>query len=1661
MLSFTEHLEVISAARRRHSNAENDLYVRKMAVQQEKGKLASKEIKNVLQQEFKKEANTRIQLTKSLDNLYHKKTHSDLIKNWDSKVPILMIPIRLETKFVALDSRNLQLWVRIFPDDIAIQQHEELLTQLEFNEGKNYWEQFFTIEKEDSENEEAKKEAWDNLKSQFGANRSTWVAKLTLPTNWSDRTLLENATELTFKIPNTFKSHEWTKAPYTKMLPDKFVVTIFRRGRAVHEHVGNLIPDTLMLGHDPFDSDSAFKKTEDGIQFDQKFSWLSDFDQAVEIGMGMKIDLDRRFLLNNKDRSLEKIVVSGLSLSSDAQTSANILGQLLDNHSYTTGLSILPQGTATNNTERDSSGYKPNEEQQPKGYFEIPDVPLFQQDPNCDGSRLSKILGIHPFFLENVSLHNCRDHAESVLMNRALYPATLGYYIETLLEGATPIKMHGLIKEFFVNQITSSGPLPAIRIGDQPYGLLPASDFDSWSPVTRDSVSASFNTKIFQILTFFNQQWKIASRKVLYVGRENNEGVTLDPEEVFLDILGLEASSASFERRSGFLRDLPLFRATWALEEQFEAEANAHESFTLNQLNLFGNIDPQISTLIQRMMFTKENKVHIPAKNLIDGLPVSEDRLLSEIPEIGKNYLDWLESIFNLRTIENQDFKGAKAPNFLLYLMARHALLLELRKEALRLLKRKNSKLHFGSFDKTYLNFLEPDSSGSSKNRDVTIWEILNADLIQIGEQPPHPRITTLGDKILFDAKRTNGASAIAEVQEMCGALSKIPTARLERLFKGHLDCLTYRLDAWQTGLFFERLDQRRKNSSNPVTGIYLGAYGYLENLKPENRDVMSKSDIPENLRPADEGEVFSSSDNAGLLHAPSLDHAATAALLMAGYRNHATPSNPGAFSVNLSSARIRSATRILEGVRNGQSLEALLGYQFERKCHEKTSIGINLNQFVLAFRIAFPIQNQFTPQAGNAEDDEVFKRTEPNVVNGLKMAGENNDTRIKTIITNTTPGLSQSSIEDFAQAVMSIIDHLSDALDALKDLLMAESVFQVASGNMARTGAVMEALREGNIPPDPGILQTPRSTRFTFNNLVSIHFPQVSSTTSPWGENIEPSARSIFEPGLNVWLADAMGNPLNIICGVTHKRNDSDEASPLDIITLSDLNIQPIDFMMMAGESTGSGQASIELRIGHFYRSKHSLPDNTKVEIRFSEKSESNEKIPLSEVLTLGKAIQSILFNSRPIHAADYSPLPPGRFSNLENPQQYDVSELSERVNAATRILEEHLENLSNIIPNQTEPKNEENPASLQQLFEQWEEQDYNQSRFINFPVSQEAISQMISLRVKMSLFDLTAAWPNGLITETAKSQVFALESTARIWKAVRILLENIRLELTAQAEEESIEDQVGKLVDVAKMLLGGSFPVMPKFRYHNSGDILSSFSEKDQLLKFYNELSGLPSDIIPESWIQSVAAVRSNIAKWEVARSMIEVQNGQDISVNPIQVPHRKNDSWLAVQFPKIDEVTGKPFTIKKDTISCVIFGDDAFKIDGLQSGWLIDGWAESIPVDTETTGVAFNYNQPDATPPQALLLAISPSHNDSWTWEDLMGVITNTFERVKMRAVEPRHLIDNRVVNNFLPGIVAPINIKGNNISLDFAVASDEFLGKLLPNIELYDPHMKASS
>ena len=373
-----------------------------------------------------------------------------------------------------------ELWVRVYPDEIAIHTHEKVLTDTEVAAGKIYWTEIYNAEKANAGNkEDRKKTAWSVLVESFNPQRSAWVALQTKPTNWNLVPAgVATDKDLNFPLNDLTKTNAWSRAPRTNIMPDKFVVQLYVGDTVVKEVPGNIIPDELFMGPDPMDAKKAFQTIDDKLVFGESYDWTSDFDKALTLGMGFKITITDQQAISGFD----KILVIGVYVSADEMVSKTMLEELLDNHHYSpNGLSIVPQGTPTNNTDQNGSGYSSNDPFSKISYVTETGDPLFDDKKDCDGRNLADALGIDYAPLQFISNSNASDYKEAVAMNKALYPATLGFYFGTMLHPVLSENEQVTLRNFFTTHITGRGSLPAIRVRDQPYGVLLTSDFPSWN----------------------------------------------------------------------------------------------------------------------------------------------------------------------------------------------------------------------------------------------------------------------------------------------------------------------------------------------------------------------------------------------------------------------------------------------------------------------------------------------------------------------------------------------------------------------------------------------------------------------------------------------------------------------------------------------------------------------------------------------------------------------------------------------------------------------------------------------------------------------------------------------------------------------------------------------------------------------------------------------------------------------------------------------------------------------------------------------------------------------------------------------------------------------------------------------------------------------------
>ena len=1599
-------------------------------------------------------------LHKGIEGIYVDPHPREILKELDDGIPFLLMPVRIETRFINVGTST-ELWLRIYPDDIGIHTHEKLLTDKELAEGIKYWKEFFNAEKSGGDQkEDRKKSAWSNIASLFGSQRSAWIAKQTKPTNWTaDLSGIAGEDQLLFPPHDYTKTHSWSRAPRTKILPDKFVVMLYEGSNIVREEIGRIIPDELFVGPDPFEAKEAFENKNDKLVFGESFDWTSDFDKAVQLGMGFKIPLTSA----QASGGFDKILVLGLYLSADETEGKHALEELIDNHHYSPkGFSIVLQGTPTNNTEQDGSGYTKNDQFNNTSYFVETGDPLFTGDEDCDGRNLADALGIEYDPLQYVLNGDAGDYNQAVMMNKALYPATLGYFCETLLQPVFGEEDLDTIRQFFVNHVTGRGPLPAIRVGNQPYGILLTSDFGKWRWNEREPFfNGPFLKTLYAVLLHYQTVWDGLLGELMYVGKTGK-----DPSEVLMNILGLQPGSVSFYQRTGYSTDYLKNLDDFQYGNRYAADMA--KNFTqkndlLNFFNQFGYDTRDEAGFLKvpqalRLVYQHYNTL-LDAANLVDNVPLSEKDFIRYYDEANKkNYLHWLIEAATVEALEQQNFgTGKTAPNALLYMQLRRALLLQLHKASVDWFKKHSIFLDF-TLQATNFHNIRPQG-------DLTKYEVMKAKVGTAVPEHPH-KMVPASEYLLTTGKSEDEAKYLNEMKDSLKMLAEVPTAKLERCFTEHMDVCTYRLDAWQTALFRLRLLKQRNvptrdNGQERKKGIYVGAYGWLENICPISRLKVVSDTVPEKLRPANNQPLFEYADNGGFVHAPSLNHASAAAILRSGYLSHANSSNPDMMAVNLSSERVRGALFVLQGMRNGQTLEALLGYQFERGLHDRASANValkKLNLYVYDFRDKFPFQQHQVRQQGstNIATESIPAK---DVVNGVALAES------KSAFPYGVTGAVTSATADERGAIEQEKNKLADTLDAVKDLLLAESTYQMVQGNFDRSAAILNALKDAHFPPELDVINTPRSSHFTFTNRVTIQFENADPGlpgNNPW-DPVAMTPRAKIEAGLNKWLGTALGDPTDIVYKVAHLDADGNEIGSSDM-TVEDLSLQPIDLVYITGNELNTGApeqnkeartaaSELESRIAYRYRQLNALDDEVVVRIEFLKPEMANKKT-FGQLLSLLRMLKSMIADARHLHAEDFDPPSKESLADKNNPKGYDTANLEGRIETSALLFKSYADELDAIAIDATVKDKDgvlHTYSDLKNTFAAIDETKVSFEK-ITFTFSGTDAAQLQNVLVRISGFGIPDAFPKLISVFTHEDKVILLEQGRNVarraaeahTKATALLAE------AGMATATEVGKKVDKYLAAGKALLGDVFNIIPLFTYNNEADIQQSNTDRSQLLKHASDK--LKMTFVADEWLQNVSHVRSKVARWEYIRTLTESLNATSLELKPVQLPYRAKDSWLAVEFPETyeiineaGEITTEPFNITHDTLSVVVHGDAAFTPAAKQCGLLIDDWTEVIPTKEEITGITFNYNQPNACPPQAMLLAVTPQEKGHWTWDDLVGVLNDTLQRAKRRAVEPIMLdkVNRSELSVLLPAIVAEFSQYDLNVSLDYRLNLQYFV------------------
>jgi hypothetical protein len=1450
-----------------------------------------------------------------------------IMPNPVSNIPVILFPLKLETRFVGDE-----LWIRAFPDTAFLQSHNPHLSK----EEKADAEAFKKLN-----SKEEQKQAWEELVSKYGVYRAAWLVQI-------------SGDELERQVSADIKDEE--PSFYFKWLPDRLVFYLYKEGdeKPAYKVDGSVInrEGLTVLGEGD--------------------EWLQDFNRAIKAGMGIKIKIDP------KEAKFEKVIVSGFRYDEDPILPAKGLADLFNNHQYTEGFSFLNYGTPTNNTENAKSGHSAKDE------FEVGDsfayaVEGLNLEPATDakvtdiqfesnGKYLGKSLGFEPDHLKHVRHAEKKPLLLNELVQKATWFALGAQPLFMLLGNQLSSEEHESIWRHYSKYVKARGLHAALKIGNQPYGILPAMNIANVFQTENSDLLKSDN--LFDKMTVFLARLK--QRWIAMATGDQSEVPRLkgnDTHEDILKILSMHESSGAYQ-----IRALEYNSFKSKLSEFLKNNVATTLSSIKGMGGDFRSVQENIASLaalfgLNSEQLSKETDQFLrsPVLSFLDGNAnlISFDEGNSIVTDHQGNKLAEGDSSF-----DSFSFAEENLDNFREFLDA-----LREQKENELVQFRGDLSLFTDLFLRSYTNACQlyfreivfgptvSDSAGSQNFKVSAIEKAEGAAVTKgdvvisvLGSNSKNIPVTVPFDgtikkmrvkadesvtpgtplfTLLNETKFTEIKNEFIELGEkIIKTIQAIPEEkeRKEAQMKAigeAIDLNSYRLDAWITSLAARRIDEMRNNPKHKK-GIYFGAYGWVEDLEKDATPVN-----PESLT-----DIYH--EAGGIVHSPGAAQAVASSVFKNSFLAHEQEVESNPFTINLTSDRIQKSRFLLDGIRQGQQLEALLGYQLERHLHEN-----KLHEEIYALRETFPLYENAT---GNSTGFVNLS-----VIDGLKAI--KNKENLPAQLNAQTKEMVKKQIEK-----------LEDTMDGSLDTLFYEAGYQVTQGNLSQAAAALDTTKGEIEPPVIESLKTKIPGTGIKHKLVMVFQPNDEKYT------IE-NTRAFAEPHLERWLEENIG-PMDKIGCVVELRNIQDETVIETMnVTLAELNISYLDFLWLSEELVSDSAGELELRIRNAVLEKGgNLSEETKYEITTTNPTGGQS---LARALEVALTAKTLLGKCRHLKSDDLT---------MESETiQYDRKTLDEIKDNRLLPLVERLKEIATSDLNET---------NVLKFLANLDFESAKTAFLENSSADTAKLKTAIESKIKAAE-DLLSQFS----TQNNFTKAFEL-----LQQMSKILFGESFILLPPAIASENFKQVIKS--EKQKLLVGNpadndSAQVWGQERIKNWVQGIAQVHENSELF---------------EDWLM-VRSVWSESLKLPESYNYKVVQGPTLLQYPWVALSKQEIDAVLEKQFASqsvyADPGTGETYPLPDGTYypegceSTVLYAPKNIDFENPVFGLVVEEFSEHIPEPKVNTGLSFNYNTPNNEPPQAILLAIHPKAGQEsdffWSEDDLRDILCDTMDLYKIRMVD----------------------------------------------------------
>jgi hypothetical protein len=1488
-------------------------------------------------------AEPRLPRSRLVENLVKNPTfasQTSIFESLAADLPVLLLPVRFETRFYT-QSPPAKLKIRIFPDQLAIDDHDERLSETEYKLGQQFWVRF------EGEKNDPKAQAalWHWFVSKLGARRAPWVAR---------------TSRLSRPAPARRKNNE-QRVAQAPLLPDRWFAVGYVEGNRALEAFSRPVAADL-----PFSPDlERVPAAPHDLSIDPELKWLFDFELALAKGMAIQAELNE-----HARNGLDELYVLGVKTRLPGQPEANLtpaqaaeqFEQLLTAQHYTRGGGFVPQGTPTNNTEETQAGWSAfDPDLEAIRWRELAESPAApaglasRREPQRGSLAPAKQLPDRlaeddknyrvlerAFGLPGNSVLKRFEYREGFekpameAMNTLLWAVSWGEYLGTLLASKSepfisPAQL-GWIQDWFQAHVKGGAALPALRFGETPYGVLPVQSFSHLAP------KDTHEKTLFDVLQWLLDKWAHEGSeggRLLQLSEPDGQGKS--PGEVLLELLSKQPNPVEFSTahlsydEGAIILAYEFVKKAITDTEQSIAAAELDDAF--HELDLkelggatFASIYDQWAAYYQRKQTLLEKQDYLrswdPPTELVTAWLGHIDYMLGQVDHMLAILDDHQVRLLGL------ELAGVPADRYKGVLESGHA-------DPTMLFCRYSQK--WRRWPRNRLVIVPDGDSTVLPARYLEYLKTLAQSYANPSTEAGTSPLAGKDQPLLYQLIRTSitrvGTSNIQKTKRLQELIRSIDILKvlawdqLELLLQQSLGLAGWRFDAWTTSFAAQRLEALREKRP---AGLQLGAFGWVEDLRP---------------RPADAPAAGALSQ--GFIHTPSLNHARTAAILRAGWHAYGTEDANSALAVNLSSDRVRTAGWLFEAIRQGQDLGDALGYRFERRLHER-----RLDYWV------YPIRKAVLEHTQEKEDPR------SPVVDGMELLNIWNGGKGKSILEKLTKKYFLTTASDVSE-IVPILQDLDQAGDAMADAAMADSVHALAQGNPLRAGSSLAAISRGEVPPPE--LQVAQTTRrgMTLTHRVLLALPS-APTNFGWFGNASTaliSPRVTVDPDLEHLAGTLLGSPdqIRFEVGYQDSAGEIRYRSELSLAELSDgasgFAIGALDLLAMTPANAGAGALGLWLTayLG-VSRPAGVEPSWSPLVILSGQTGKAN--LTARTLLWL-QAWRNVIHQARAIEVRDFTHEQPA--AGVEG--EVAIEALERRAIALRESLQELLRQIDRLLPDPT-------PESPR-------------------PIGDASEAELREKLLALSRYNLPQAIPRVTAT-TGRPSVYY----DQLWSAYRAARKKLKKtkRLTLDPSAESTE-RVRQARSLVQALLGKSMAVSVPLRPANFPEVVASLAKSEA------RLDGEAT--VCHEWLERIGYVRPALKQFSEALLIHDafLRAGGGLNFAVAQLPDLAGEKWVALHLPNSSEQSRLSLLIG---LADGIIIDPSMVQDGHITGLFIDELVERLPANQEDTGVTLHFDAPSTEPPQTMLLAVTPE-GKSWDFDLMVDTLRDTLEMARLRSLD----------------------------------------------------------